>query len=179
MAEALFLDGPLAGQTRDVPEAHYDQHVVPSPSPLFSVQSYSGTWDAPHYETVTYRRKPNRLSYGPRWVFAVGDKVGEQVVSCQAFTPEAIESMGVDMFEQMITYQAEKALNATCSAEGLVVAEVHEVWRGSRRDAIASAYLQNPDGVKAAAALQSVEQLGPLHASMLWVVFEGVAVMPT
>ncbi|QJD50390.1 hypothetical protein I5H01_gp017 [Mycobacterium phage MarkPhew] len=178
-SQVIFLDGPLAGQVREVPSAHYDQSDEPRPSFLFDVQTYSGTWDAPQRETVTYRLKPNRLSTGPRWAFAVGEKVGEQVVCTQAFSPDAIEAMGGDHFEQMVTYHAEKALNGTCSAEGLHVAEITEVFRGTRRDAIAAAYLQQPDGIKAAAALRNVEALGEYLASQVWVIHEGVAVMPS
>ncbi|QAX95629.1 hypothetical protein I5H03_gp017 [Mycobacterium phage Nibb] len=178
MAEALFLDGPLAGQVREVPSSHYGQVDAPMPGPTFDVETYRGTWADPLSERVTYRLKPNRRAHGPRWVYAAGEKVGDQVVCTQPVHPDTIEAIGADRFEQMIEYNAQKALSSTCSAEGLVVVDVHEVWRGTRRDAIASAYLQNPDGVKAAAALRSVEQLGEFQASLLWVVHEGVAVMP-
>ncbi|AYR01154.1 hypothetical protein SEA_LEMOND_89 [Mycobacterium phage LeMond] len=175
MAEALFLDGPLAGQVRQVPSAHYGQGDDERPAFLFDVQTYSGTWDQPQRNTVTYRLKPNRLATGPRWAFAVGEKVGEQLVCTQSYSPQMIDEMGADVFEQIVAESAHKALQRAAEAEGLVAVEVHEVWRGTRRDAVASAYLQNPDGIKAAAALRSVEGLGEYLASMVWIVFEGVA----
>ncbi|QFP94872.1 hypothetical protein SEA_MARSHAWN_86 [Mycobacterium phage Marshawn] len=142
-ARVLFLDGPLAETTRDVPTWQGDN----LPPQVFNVAvprpfrvDVSGTVDDPHaalssHDTITYRIKPNRLPYGPRWVAAIGEKVGEQIVTVHPYQPEARELCGADQFDEYVEGNARKAAQRFAEAEGLRAVELHEVWRGTRAEA--------------------------------------------
>ncbi|QIG61602.1 hypothetical protein SEA_XIMENITA_94 [Mycobacterium phage Ximenita] len=180
--EVLFLDGPLAGRTRTIPtwqdgtpgpEFHVAQQVAPI--------DWSGDEHdllAPH-RTHTYRIKPNRLSYGPRWCGAIGAKVGEQVVCVQPLDRRAVEAIGPADVDALVASQADEALARTCAAEGLVAAEVHEVWRGTRTEA-REVMVRNPSEfgpMQARAAADQLDGSGsdPWLDGMVFVVHEAVA----
>ncbi|ASR87261.1 hypothetical protein SEA_LASTHOPE_94 [Mycobacterium phage LastHope] len=136
----MFLDGPLAGTTRDVPTwpngelSPYFNVATPPPfDPTFSPIDPHAPLARP--TTHTYRIKRNRLSYGPQWVGAIGDKVGEQLVTVLPYDERARQSVGVDQFEDYIARNAYQSAQRHAEAEGLVAVEVHEVWRGTQAEA--------------------------------------------
>ncbi|QFG08478.1 hypothetical protein I5H09_gp013 [Mycobacterium phage Yunkel11] len=169
-ASVMFLDGPLAGSTREA-WAHPDGSPGPVYCALESVGFDSPDWPA---RTVTYRVKRNRLSYGPQWVGAIGDKVGEQVAAVFPYDQRARHSVGADKFDEYLTRNAYDALQRLAKAEGLVAVEVHEVWRGTRAEAreqmMREGKTPGPDRAIAAA-----DSLGD-PASIVFVVHEAVAI---
>ncbi|QFG11505.1 hypothetical protein I5G87_gp81 [Mycobacterium phage Ekdilam] len=184
MAEALFLDGPLAGQTRDIPawrdgSLNDTFHVQRAPA--------AAVWDKggdPHDvlrpDVVTYRRKPNRLSHGPRWAYALGEKVGDQVVCVVPYTAAGVDALGQDKLDEYVRGNAEAALQRICEAEGLVAVDVMEVFRGTRGDAREALYTGGVDGKQwsgAQRAVAATEGLGwfPYLEGVTFVVYEAVA----
>ncbi|QAY02819.1 hypothetical protein SEA_SHAOBING_88 [Mycobacterium phage Shaobing] len=140
-ASVLFLDGPLAGQTRDVatwrgnvvpPDAFYA--VRPRPD-MFARQLVDEHDTLVQHETITYRLKRNRLPYGPRWAYALGEKVGEQIVTVVPYLPAAREAVGGPEFEGYVSRHAHEAMQRHAASVGLVAMHVHEVWRGTRAEA--------------------------------------------
>ncbi|QFG09279.1 hypothetical protein SEA_GUANICA15_94 [Mycobacterium phage Guanica15] len=171
-ASVMFLDGPLAGRTREV-WAHPDG----SPVPYFCVEAgaaWLGLGDSIPVERHTYQVKRNRLSYGPQWVGAIGDKVGEQITAVFPYDQRARHSVGADKFDEYLTRNAYDALQRLAKAEGLVAVEVHEVWRGTRAEAreqmMREGKTPGPDRAIAAA-----DSLGD-PASIVFVVHEAVAI---
>lgn len=184
MAEALFLDGPLAGRTHLVP----DIRPGGGPSDVFYAETHrppvweaGGEVTAP--ERVTYRLKRNRLSYGPRWVYAMGEKVGDPVVCVMPYTREAAEAMGAEVLDDMIARNAEAALQRLCKAEGLVAVEIIEAFRGTRGEA-REVWMQEQAAKGAAQALAAADSLAPNGEPSAWlegvtfVVTEAVAMPP-
>ncbi|ARQ95526.1 hypothetical protein I5G81_gp87 [Mycobacterium phage Shandong1] len=171
-ASVLFLDGPLAGQTREVPQSRIgslpDTIEVAQPRPLYWQQSHEVEVDR-----VTYRRKPNRLARGPKWAAALGDKVGEQMVTVLPYDERARECVGADEFDAYVVRHAHEAMRRHAEGVGLVAAEVHEVWRGTRADA-AEQMAREGKPVPHVASL-SGDALDGLLASTVFVVHEAVA----
>ncbi|AHB79624.1 hypothetical protein PBI_VALIDUS_94 [Mycobacterium phage Validus] len=179
-AAVLFLDGPLAGRTRelqtygssDEPGPHFYVREAPAADWLARERDpHDSLLDPP---TVAYRIKRNRLSYGPKWVGAVGEKVGEQLVTVLPYDQRARESVGADKFDEYITDHAYRAAQRHAAAEGLVAVEVHEVWRGTRAEA-AEQMAREGKPVPGASALSSVV-VDTMLASTVFVVHEAVAV---
>ncbi|ASR85290.1 hypothetical protein I5H06_gp14 [Mycobacterium phage SirPhilip] len=174
MAEVLFLDGPLAGQRREVPERNGE--------PLWStfvVESAAG-WlpdgAAAVIEAtrVEYRFKPNRLSYGPRWVGAIGQRVGDQVVCVQTYSKEGRDEFGAAWLDDRLADYARDSLGQICAEAGLAAAEVHEVWRGTRREA-RETVRANPEGFPGAIhGLQAADSVEATDG-LVFVVHEAVA----
>ncbi|WNO27571.1 hypothetical protein SEA_AGEOFDAPAGE_92 [Mycobacterium phage Ageofdapage] len=176
-APVMFLDGPLAGTTREVPTWPNGEL-----SPYFNVATPPkldpAIWDNPPRrilpESHTYRIKRNRLSYGPQWVGAIGDKVGEQIVNVLPYDERARHSVGVDEFEEYITRNAHAAVRRHAEAEGLVAVEVHEVWRGTQAEA-REQMVREGKPVQGAPAFLGAD--GPVFPdSTVFVVHEAVAV---
>lgn len=162
----MFLDGPLAGVTREVP-AWRDGAPVPC---FYAVAPTSSE----RIETVAYRIKCNRLSYGPRWVGAIGDKVGEQIVTVLPYDERTRHSVGVAGFDEYITRHAHESVQRHAEAEGLVAVEVHEVWRGTQAEA-REQMVREGKPVKGAPAF--LDALAPVFlSSTVFVVHEAVAV---
>ncbi|ADL71174.1 hypothetical protein ANGELICA_85 [Mycobacterium phage Angelica] len=166
----MFLDGPLAGRTREA-WAHPDGSPGPVYCALESVSFDSPDWPA---RRVTYQIKRNRLSYGPQWVGAIGDKVGEQIVTVLPYDERARHAVGVDEFEEYITRNAYQSAQRHAQGEGLVAVEVHEVWRGTQAEA-REQMVREGKPVKGAPAFLDAD--GPVFLdSTVFVVHEAVAV---
>ncbi|QFG09473.1 hypothetical protein I5H08_gp014 [Mycobacterium phage Yuna] len=182
MAEALFLDGPLAGQTRQIPTWGSGQL-----SSTYLVPEYTGCeWTAEDdhamlrpFAVHTYTRKPNRLSYGPRWAYAIGAKVGEQLVCTVPYTATARESVAVADFDAMVEQNAREGMQRAAEVEGLVAVDIHEVWRGTVAEA-RETVRRNPEAfgaARAALTAASITDGSPAAwlAGLVFVVFEAVA----
>ncbi|ASR85393.1 hypothetical protein SEA_PHRANK_95 [Mycobacterium phage Phrank] len=178
----LFLDGPLAGQTREIPTWYDD---VPGPYFRVAEQVAPIDWSGDAHDllapnrTHEYRIKPNRLSYGPRWVGAIGAKVGEQVVCVQPVSDRALSALDLADVEALLTGNAHDSLARTCAAEGLVPAEVHEVWRGTHVEA-REVMMRNPGEFGPMQARAAADSLtggdpAPWLDGMVFVVHEAVA----
>ncbi|AIM50419.1 hypothetical protein PBI_OMNICRON_86 [Mycobacterium phage Omnicron] len=134
----LFLDGPLAGQERQVQADATDR---PKYDLIEALQQPTPQWDADDASpvlpssTVTYRVKRSRFRRGPKWVAALGEKVGERVQCVQVYTLEARQAMGVDVFNKIVERHAREALARTCAEVGLVPDDVHKAFAGSLQDA--------------------------------------------
>ncbi|UEM46472.1 hypothetical protein SEA_INVICTUSMANEO_78 [Mycobacterium phage InvictusManeo] len=135
-----FLDGPLAGQQRAVraePNGRpaFDRIAAPTPSPAMwgNVEDLK----RPAGNTVTYTIKRSRFRRGPKWVAALGEKVGDRVQAVQIYSLEARRAMGWDAFSKIVERHARDALTRTCAEAGLVPDDVHKAFDGSRRDAVA------------------------------------------
>ncbi|AWH13694.1 hypothetical protein SEA_ALISHAPH_81 [Mycobacterium phage AlishaPH] len=174
----MFLDGPLAGTTREVPTwpngelAPYFNVATPPKFDPSEILDPHAPLARP--ETHTYRIKCNRLSYGPQWVGAIGDKVGEQIVTVLPYDERARQSVGVDEFEEYITRNAYQSAQRHAGGEGLVAVEVHEVWRGTQAEA-REQMVREGKPVKGAPAFLAAD--GPVFLdSTVFVVHEAVAV---
>ncbi|WEW73735.1 hypothetical protein Nanz197_88 [Mycobacterium phage Nanz197] len=176
-APVMFLDGPLAGTTREVPtwpngelSPYFNVATPPKFDPTEMLDSHAPLRPESH----TYRIKCNRLSYGPQWVGAIGDKVGEQIVHVLPYDERARQSVGVDQFEDYITRNAYQGVQRLAEAEGLVAVEVHEVWRGTQAEA-REQMVREGKPVQGAPAFLGVD--GPVFLdSTVFVVHEAVAV---
>ncbi|AOZ61419.1 hypothetical protein SEA_DRHAYES_88 [Mycobacterium phage DrHayes] len=176
-ASVMFLDGPLAGTVREVPTWPNGEL-----SPYFNVATPPkldpSVWSDPPRrilpESHTYRIKRNRLSYGPQWVGALGERVGEQIVAVFPYDERIRHSVGVDQFEDYITRNAHEAVKRLAEAEGLVAVEVHEVWRGTQADAREQMVREGRPVQGAPAFLDSDGPAFP--ESTVFVVHEAVAV---
>lgn len=173
----MFLDGPLAGTTREVPTWPNGEL-----SPYFNVATPPkldpSVWSDPPRtilpETHTYRIKLNRLSYGPQWVGALGAKVGEQLTAVFPYRPDMRDRVGVAEFDEYLTRNAHEALQQLAKAEGLVAVEVHEVWRGTRAEAHEQMVREGKEPGPTRAVL-AADSLGDPE-SIVFVVWEAVAV---
>ncbi|QFG14140.1 hypothetical protein I5G97_gp013 [Mycobacterium phage Curiosium] len=137
-APVMFLDGPLAGTTREVQtwaNGELSPYFNVATPPKFDPSEWRDPPRTMLPETHTYRIKPNRLSYGPQWVGAIGDKVGEQLVVVLPYDERVRHAVGVDEFEDYIACNAYQGAKCHAEAEGLVAVEVHEVWRGTQAEA--------------------------------------------
>ncbi|AEL19729.1 hypothetical protein SEA_EDUGATOR_78 [Mycobacterium phage Edugator] len=133
-----FLDGPLAGQQRTVraePNGRptIDRITAAVPRPVMWVDEED--LKRPAGNTVTYTIKRSRFRRGPKWVAALGEKVGDRVQAVQIYSLEARRAMGWDAFSKIVERYARDALTRTCAEAGLVPDDVHKVFDGSRRDA--------------------------------------------
>ncbi|ASR85971.1 hypothetical protein SEA_PEANAM_89 [Mycobacterium phage Peanam] len=178
-AAVLFLDGPLAGRTRDVET--WRGNVVP-PEVFYAVRPRSTFaamfGDDPHdalvqHETVTYRLKPNRLPYGPRWAYAIGERVGEQMVTVVPYVPEARDAVGAE-FDEYVSRHAHEAMARHAASVDLIAMHVHEVWRGTRAEA-AEQMTREGKPVPGVATLATPGVVDTMLASTVFVVHEGVA----
>ncbi|ASR86365.1 hypothetical protein I5G86_gp14 [Mycobacterium phage DarthP] len=181
---ALFLDGPLAGQTREVPtwrDGGLNDVFYVQRAPAAAVWDKSGDpHDVLRPDVVTYRRKPNRLSHGPRWAYALGEKVGDQVVCVFPYSREAVDAMGQEALDEMVRREAQRALERICGSVGLVPVDVMEVFRGTRGEAREAMYRGGVDGQMhggAQRAVSACESLGdgPYLEGVTFVVHEAVA----
>lgn len=138
-----ILDGPLAGRIQQVP-AHVDRIVAAQRQPTTWVPETDQTVPIGH---VTYRVKRSAFrSAGrttPKWVAAIGDKVGDRVQCVQAYTHEA--RTGIHRFGELIERNARDQLARTCAEVGLVPTEVRKVFDGTHRFAESLVYPQWPD----------------------------------
>ncbi|APU93191.1 hypothetical protein SEA_ROSMARINUS_88 [Mycobacterium Phage Rosmarinus] len=174
----MFLDGPLAGTTREVqtwPNGELAPYFNVATPPKFDpTEMLRDPRDMLRPETHTYRIKCNRLSYGPQWVGAIGDKVGEQIVTVLPYDERARQSVGVDEFEEYITRNAYQSAQRHAQGEGLVAVEVHEVWRGTQAEA-REQMVREGKPVKGAPVFLDAD--GPVFLdSTVFVVHEAVAV---
>lgn len=134
----MFLDGPLAGATREVPtwpNGELSPYFNVATLPPFDPSEMRDPHDRLRPESHTYRIKRNRLSYGPQWVGAIGDKVGEQIATVFPYDERARQSVGADKFDEYMTDNAYKSMQRHAATEGLVAVEMHEVWRGTQAEA--------------------------------------------
>lgn len=121
MAEVRFLDGPLRGQIRDVPEWPDGQpKIVHHPRPV-TATGFGGV--------VVYRMKPSYYAGGPRWVAAATEHCGDPVAVVVPFARE-LRDLGA-AFGELIEGSARAELARACSAQDLVAVEVRELFRGS------------------------------------------------
>lgn len=176
-APVMFLDGPLAGTTREVqtwPNGELSPYFNVATPPKFDPSEMREPPRTLLPETHTYRIKRNRLSYGPQWVGAIGDKVGEQIVTVLPYDERARQGVGVDRFEEYITRNAYQSAQRHAGGEGLVAVEVHEVWRGTQAEA-REQMVREGKPVKGAPAFLDGD--GPVFLpSTVFVVHEAVAV---
>ncbi|QWK51421.1 hypothetical protein SEA_STINSON_89 [Mycobacterium phage Stinson] len=176
-APVMFLDGPLAGTTREVQtwrNGELSPYFNVATPPKFDPTEMRDPHDRLRPESHTYRIKRNRLSYGPQWVGAIGDKVGEQIVHVLPYDERARHCVGVDEFEEYITRNAHAAAQRHAETEGLVAVEVHEVWRGTQAEA-REQMVREGKPVQGAPAFLDAD--GPVFLdSTVFVVHEAVAV---
>ncbi|ASR84831.1 hypothetical protein SEA_HURRICANE_87 [Mycobacterium phage Hurricane] len=162
--EVAFLDGPLRGrvQTIDDDAARWDRLDVcyladDVEQPAGQTVDDALSWlerEQQRRRVVTYRIFRSPYLAGPRWVAAVGAKVGQTVMCVVPFTDYAARNFRGSIDEILSELAAER-LRQLCVAEGLVAEEIRERFRGSLAEAQAAAQPTadgGPDRYAAAAA---------------------------
>ncbi|BBC43365.1 hypothetical protein [Mycobacterium phage Y10] len=128
-----FLDGPLAGEVRDMPAPIGGwarvQQITSDPRDLFREGAELQT------RIVEYVVKRNPYDEpGVPHVGAIGEKVGEKVRVVLTTTKEALAHFGRDTIEHHAMTEFARA----CGEFGLVPSCVRKVFEGTRRDAMST-----------------------------------------
>ncbi|AVR77074.1 hypothetical protein SEA_LESTON_82 [Mycobacterium phage Leston] len=181
-----FLDGPLAGQVKQVAADHSGRPrwdgFVAAVQPEVTFNAFLTDEPLrPDYVTYTIKRSTFHGAgrRRPAWVATIGDKVGERVQCVQMYTEEARAGMG-SVFDEMVERNARAALERTCAEAGLIPDDVRKVFDGGRRYAEGWVY-PRPAGPyydvedAARAVLDASETLGPNGAHLQFIVYHAVA----
>ncbi|AFN37776.1 hypothetical protein FGG44_gp88 [Mycobacterium phage MacnCheese] len=161
MAEVAFLDGPLRGRTQTVPG---DQprpsldvcHVEPR-EVVYAADEPKGLAFDIERKVLTYRVFRSPYLAGPRWVAAMGERVGQTVLCVVPFTDYAARNLAASI-DEILSELATERLRQMCVAEGLVAVEIRERWRGTLAEAKTAAHPYAEGGPNPLA--QAAEQLG-------------------